>query len=164
MSNSQIFQSKLSDSLRVSNSPRSLVNSKLGDDDWAKIPRHFGVAAMSTRELRFANHKIGSFGMMTLPNLEEGALPMVENLTLASNKIGDPGMQALADAIRKGVLPKLRVVNLAGNPASTESKAAVLRALRERFPVSTEPRFKYTHRPLQVGPPWDKKKKAGDGH
>ena len=53
-------------------------------------------------------------------------------LHLYNNKIGDVGLQAFADALGKGALPKCTTITMVGNPASAEAKQGVKDAIASR--------------------------------
>jgi hypothetical protein len=51
---------------------------------------------------------------------------------LDSNRIGDVGLQAFADALGKGALPKCTIMYTFGNLASAEAEQAVQDAIASR--------------------------------
>ena len=56
----------------------------------------------------------------------------MQELNLDSNKIGDVGLQAFADALGKGALPKCTNIYTFGNLASAEAEQAVKDAIASR--------------------------------
>tara|TARA_B110001452_G_scaffold148690_1_gene123788 strand:+ start:2857 stop:4182 length:1326 start_codon:yes stop_codon:yes gene_type:complete len=59
-------------------------------------------------------------------------------LILANNDIEDTGVAALAQSLRSGVAPNLKMINLAGNGGVTQAAAQGLVAAREGLTVSFE--------------------------
>ena len=51
-------------------------------------------------------------------------MPKLKDLGLSSNQIGDEGAVALAEAVGKGALPKLKKLWLIGNKLSQTAKDA----------------------------------------
>ena len=62
----------------------------------------------------------------------QGALKAFEKLYLSDNEIGDEGVRHLGDALARGAAPKLKKLNLDGNPASAAAQQAVKDALKNR--------------------------------
>jgi hypothetical protein len=76
------------------------------------------------------NNQIGDTGMISLADaLRKGALPKCTVLFLGGNQIGDVGMSALATAIGSGALDKIKSIYLSETPGSS---TPVDNALRER--------------------------------
>ena len=76
------------------------------------------------------NNQIGDTGMISLADaLRKGALPKCTVLFLGGNQIGDVGMSALATVIGSGALPKCTTLMLSGNPGDS---APVEKAMEER--------------------------------
>ena len=56
----------------------------------------------------------------------------MQELYLSNNKIGDAGLQAFADALGKGALPKCATIVVFRNPASGAAQQAVKNAIASR--------------------------------
>ena len=69
---------------------------------------------------------------LLLADLRTGDFQALEFLQLSHNKITDVGCGKLADALKAGALPRVREVDLNGNPASDGATAAVQKALYNR--------------------------------
>ena len=73
--------------------------------------------------LGLGGNQIGDAGMKSLADaLGKGALPALEVLQLDKNQIGDAGMSAFASACASGALDHLRDLYLANNKFSQQSK------------------------------------------
>ena len=60
----------------------------------------------------------------------------LKKLFLNGNKIGDEGAAALTGVLKAGSLPKIKIINLAGNKKMSEGAKATLRASREGLEVN----------------------------
>ena len=81
----------------------------------------------------YSEHKrYTSRDVQVLMALFENSGAEVTGLSLLNNRITDVGMQALVDAIDRGVMPKLDSIDVDNNPASEKYIKAVYAVLKAR--------------------------------
>ena len=111
----------------------SLPNTAISDSGMRHLVEASKAGAWPYLErLDLDSNHIGDGGVQALAEHTQHGFRQLQMLWLAHNRIGDPGVSHLASAIRKGVLPKIRLLDLGGNQASEAGRLHVDRAATGR--------------------------------
>ena len=100
------------------------LNVGWGDDEAVQLAEVLPLCTSAT-ELWLGGNKISDRGAKALAAaVGKGAMPKLKELRLTNNQIGDEGAVALAEAVGKGALPELKELYLNDNKLSQTAKDA----------------------------------------